>query len=272
MASVRTVPTSVLLLVAVVLTACGGGGTSSSTADDPGSGVLTADDLDGTTYLSASVDGHDLVSGSRIVLTFEHGRMLARAGCNSMTGPYGVTDGRLAWTSGPATTQIGCPQDLMRQDQWLADLLTGGVDATLDGDTLTLVSSDVTLHLERERPADASALFGHTLTVTDLTTPNTSTAIPEGVRTPTLEIAADGTVSLDTGCNRGSTTATADGDVLTFEPPATTKMACTPPAGAVEQAVLQALDGRVTVTIDGTTATLGNGSHGLGVTLGPSQG
>jgi len=269
MAPLRPVPASALFLVAAVLTACGGG-SSSSTAQDA-AGTLTADDLDGTAYLSAGVDGHDVVPGSRIRLGFEDGRMTANAGCNSMSGAYDVTDGRLAWTSSPAATQIGCPRELMRQDQWLADLLTAGVDATLDGDSLTLSADDVTIHLTQERPAEAATLFGHTLTVTELTTPKTSSALPDGVRSPTLEIATDGTVLLDTGCNRGRTTATAAGDVLRFEPPATTKMACTPPAGAVEQAVLQALEGQVTVTVDGSTATLGNGRHGLVVDVGPRQ-
>jgi len=270
MAPLRPVPASALLLVAAVLTACGGG-SSSGTATDP-AGVLTADDLGGTAYLSASVDGHDVVAGSRIRLSFEDGRMAADAGCNSMAGTYDVTDGRLAWTSDPASTQIGCPEELMLQDQWLANLLTAGVDASLDGDSLTLSSGDVTIHLQRETPAEAATLFGHTLTVTELTTPNTSTALPDGVRSPTLEIAPDGTVSLDTGCNRGRSKATAAGDVLRFEPPGTTKMACTPPAGAVEQAVLQALEGPVTVTVDGSTATLSNGRHGLVVDVGPRQG
>jgi heat shock protein HslJ len=270
MAPLRPVPTSALFLVAAVLTACGGDASSGTAGDS--FGALTTDDLGGTAYLSASVDGHDVVPGSRIRLSFEDGRMAAIAGCNSMTGPYDVTDGQLAWTSGPAATQIGCRQEMMRQDEWLADLLTAGVDATLDGDALTLSTGDVTIHLQRETPVEAATLFGHTLTVTELTTPTTSSALPDGVRSPTLKIATDGTVNLDTGCNRGRTTATAGGDVLTFEPPVTTKLACTPPAGAVEHAVLQALEGLAIVTVDGSTATLSNGRHGLVVDVGPRQG
>jgi heat shock protein HslJ len=198
--------------------------------------------------------------------------MVVNAGCNSLTGPYDVPGGRLAWTTGPAMTRIGCPPELMQQDQWLADLLSAGVDASLDGGSLTLSAGDVTIHLEHEKPAEAAALLGRTLTVTELTTPNTSTALPDGVRSPTIEIAADGTVVLDTGCNRGRTTVTASGDVLEFAPPATTKMACPPPGDEVERAVLQALEGQVTVTVDGSTATFSNGQHGLLVDLGPHEG
>jgi heat shock protein HslJ len=61
---------------------------------------LTNDDLDGTTCVSAGVDGHEVVAGTRSRVTFQDGRMVANAGCNSMTGPYDVTGGPLAWTTG----------------------------------------------------------------------------------------------------------------------------------------------------------------------------
>jgi heat shock protein HslJ len=269
MTRVRPLPFSALALATLVLAGCGSG--SSSTAAG-GSAVPTAADLDGTAYVSTSVKGHDLVPDSHVRLDFQAGNLSANAGCNSLFGPYDVQDGRLSWTHSPAMTQMACPDALMQQDQWLAGWLGAGADAALDGDTLTLTSSGVTMTLQTEAPADASALLGRTWTVTDLTTPNSASAIPQGVRTPTFEVAADGTVALDTGCNRGHTTVTADGDTLTFAPVATTKMACPGPATQVEQAVLQALDGKVTVTIDGDVATLDNGQHGLMVKLGPQTG
>ncbi len=259
------VPFSALVLATLVLAGCGG--SSSGTAD--GSTEVTAADLDNTSYLSAGVEGHDLVPGTRIRLSFENDGMAADAGCNGMFGPYAVKDGVLSWSAGVGSTQVGCPDDLMKQDQWLQTWLQAGADATLDGDTLTLSSDGVTMHLEPEVPAQAATLFGRTWTVTDLTTPSSATAIPEGVRTPTLEVAVDGTVHLDTGCNRGNTTVEAHGDTLEFGPVMTTKMACPDDAAEVEQAVLQALEGTVTVIVDGDTATLDNGEHGLMVTLGP---
>jgi heat shock protein HslJ len=265
MTSVRAGRAAILLVTSVLVTACGGG-SSSTTAT--GGGAPTPDDLDGTTYVSSSVEGHDLAEGTHLRLEFADGRMSANAGCNTMSGELAVRAGRLSWTGAPATTMMGCPQELMDQDQWLSRLLVDGVDATLDGRTLTLSDGDVTIRLEPKAPADASSLFGRTWTVTDLTTPHSAAAIPEGVRTPTLQVAEDGSVVLDTGCNRGHTQATADGDVLTFAPVALTKMACPGPATQVEHSVLQALEGRVTVSIHGDTATLDNGHHGMVVSLG----
>lgn len=254
----------IALAVGLLVTACGSGG--SSTASDASSSTgsaVTSADLDGSTFESTSVEGHDLVPGSTVRLTFEKGSLSANAGCNTMSSSYDVTDGRIAWTGEPATTMMACPDDLMKQDTWLSDLLQQGADATLDGDELTLVSGDVTLHLQRGTADGASALLGQTWTVTGIITSTSAAILPDGVTAPTLDIAADGTVQLFTGCNHGHTTVTADGDTAQFAPAGITRMACEPPASKVEQAVLQALEGEVSVTVDGSMVTLSNGQHGL---------
>ncbi len=252
-----------VLAVGLLVGACGGG--SSSAPDGtaaPGSAVTSAD-LDGNTFESTSVEGHDLVAGTTVRLTFEHGSMSANAGCNTMSGTYDVTDGRLTWAGHPMSTMMGCPEDLMAQDTWLSDLLVRGVDATLVGDDLTLVSGNTTLELRRETAEPAAALLGTTWTVTEIITGKSVAAVPSGAEAPTLDIGSDGEVRLFTGCNRGRTTVTTDGDAAEFAPAGITRMACPPPADQVEQSVLMALDGKVAVTVDGTTATLTNGRHGL---------
>lgn len=113
-------------------------------------GCSSEPDLDGKTFTSTSVEGHDLVEGSTIELTFDDGHLGVSAGCNSMGADYEVDDGTLAWT-GPATsTLIGCPDDLAAQDQWLTELFTDGVEAELDGSTLTLTDGDVEIVLEAQ--------------------------------------------------------------------------------------------------------------------------
>ena len=253
-----------VLAVGLLVTACGGDSDSSASDSSSSSGSsVTASDLDGSTFQSTSVEGHDLVAGSTVRLTFEDGSLSANAGCNTMSSPYVVTDGRLAWTGPPMATMMGCPDDLINQDTWLLNLLQAGADATLEGDDLTLVSGDVTLHLQRETTEPAAEFLGKTWTVTETITGNSVAALPAGATAPMLQVEADGTVQLDTGCNRGATKVTAEEDTLHFEPAAITRMACPPPASDIEQAVLQTLEGSVAVTVDGSTATLNNGSHGL---------
>ena len=45
-----------------------------------------AADLDGTTYESTSVEGHDLVPGEPVRLVFEDDTMSVSAGCNTLFG------------------------------------------------------------------------------------------------------------------------------------------------------------------------------------------
>jgi heat shock protein HslJ len=142
-----------VMMALVVLGVAGCGSDDSSEASDEsatsGSGsAVTAEDLEGTTYVSTSVTGYDLVEGSTINLSFEGPRMQLSAGCNIISAAYDVTDGTLAWTGEPAATMMACPDDLMAQDQWLVGLFQDGVTATTDGSTLTLANDDVTVELE----------------------------------------------------------------------------------------------------------------------------
>ena len=74
----------------------------------------------------------------------------------------------------------------------------------------------------------------------------------------------DGAVAGSSGCNRYNAPYTVDGDTLELGAVASTKMACPPPADAVEQAYLAALetvtgwriDGEELVLVDGDGAEL----------------
>ena len=125
--------TAVLLLLA----GCGG-------SDD----ALATDELDGNSYASTEVTGHDLVEGTTVDLAFEDGKLAVAAGCNTMTAAYDVEDDMIAWTSEPAATMMACSDELMAQDNWLNALFVDGVPATLDGDQLTLKNGDVEIVLE----------------------------------------------------------------------------------------------------------------------------
>src|SRR5690349_9852868 len=121
---------AVVLLVGVVSVAtasCGDGSddpstaSATSTGSDPSGGAsgISADALDGNTYESTSVTGHDLVAGSSIVVAFTDGSMAVSAGCNTMFGTPTVDDGVLRWTGTPAATLMACSDELMAQDTWL---------------------------------------------------------------------------------------------------------------------------------------------------------
>lgn len=216
------------------------------------------------TYVSTEVTGYDLVADTTIRLTFEDGNLSVNAGCNTMFAPYELTDDSLAWTEEPAATMMGCPDDLAAQDQWLAELFTTGVGAAADGPTLTLTSDDVTIVLSRAPEADLQEVFGKTWSAVATIADGATSRIPRVVRTPRVVVGQNGLGRLDTGCNTGRTTVTADATSLTFGHPAVTRIRCQEPAATIEQRVLAVVDGRSDyVVFDGSVLIVVKGDNGL---------
>ena len=138
-------------VLAVVIAGCGsdseGSGDSASASASP---TVTADDLEGTTYTSTSVEGHDLITGTEVVLGFEDGSLSVAAGCNTHSAPYEVDAATIRWTGDPASTMMACSDELSAQEEWVNGLFADGVTAETDGSRLTLTSGgdDVTIVLE----------------------------------------------------------------------------------------------------------------------------
>jgi len=185
-----------LIAAALVVAACSVSG--SGGAARPGTPAPAS--LNGRTFLSTKVDGHDLVPGSRVRLDFKDGRLGIRAGCNSMGGAYQIADGRLV-IGNMASTEMGCEAALMAQDQWLAAFL-GGAAADLAGDTLTLRNGGVTMTLTDREVADPDRPLEGTHWVLDgIVAGDAVSSVPMGV-TAGFTI-HDGQIEVDTGCNRG---------------------------------------------------------------------
>lgn len=278
----RALVAAVALVGATVLIAgCGSDGSEGSdgtsgsttttaatgaTEPAPVTGPATAEALDGRSYVSQSVEGRELVAGTTLTLSFDDGTLSANAGCNTMNGPYEVDEGRLRWTETPAATMMGCDEDRMVQDQQIVQLLKGGVDATLDGDELTLATPNVTIVLLDQRQAEPDQpLVGTMWTLDSIIEGDTVSSVPADAEPATLTISDDGQAQVFAGCNRGGGTATVgqDGSSVEFGPIALTRMACEGSAAEVEAAVTAVLDGTVEVVLEGGSLTLTNGDQGL---------
>jgi len=269
--SLLTVVLSSLLFVA----ACGAGTGPSPTPGptDPIAGTAVPDPttvptptapprqgLDGRTFLSTAIDGRGLVAGSRVRLSFDNGSIGASAGCNSMGGPYAVTDGVLRAPQ-LSTTEMACEPALMAQDQWLASLLNGAA-LTQDGDTLTLAKDGITLTLRDREVVDPDRpLVGTTWIVDGLVSRGTVSSVPAGVQAALTF--SDGQVAIETGCNSGKATAQVADGVIQFSAISLTEMACAGPAWELEEAVLAVLGPRVGYTIEADVLTLDAGGPGL---------
>lgn len=216
--------------------------------------------LDGRTFLSTAIDGASLVPDSQVRLSFADGNLSANAGCNHLGGTYAI-DGNRIRTAQTSTTEMGCEEPLMRQDQWLAAFLTD-VTFSLDGDTLILTNGNVRLTLtDKEVVTPDQSLEGRTWTLDGIVSGDAVSSVPVGV-SASITIEGD-RVDVHAGCNTGGGSVEVTPDTLTFGPIATTKMACEAGAMSVETAVLAILSGPVNYSIDAGLLTLDAGGAGL---------
>lgn len=225
-------------------------------------------DLLGRTFVSTDVEGTPIPGGGPLTVEFtEPDRLSGTAGCNRASGSADFSDGTIV--TGPlATTMMACVGDRAGADRWLADFFAASPHWTLDGDTLQLSTDASTVTLLDRRIAQPDRPLTGTTWVVDSTISPTavtsSRAIEESV--PTLQIADDGTVTGSTGCNSFTGTAQVAGDTVTFGPLATTRKMCEPDVMEVERAVLTALDGTATATIESDRLRLVNDNgNGLGL-------
>jgi heat shock protein HslJ len=253
-----------IVVLALVLAGCASTGPGAS----PSGGDPSA--IDGRTFLSTGVtqDGEDrpLVDGTRVRLAFADGQVSASAGCNTIGGTYRIENGHLLFEGG-GMTEMGCDPDRHAQDDWLSEFLGSDPEIVLDGDELTLSSGGVVMTLlDREVAEPDLPLIGTTWTVTSIITGEAVSTVPDGA-TATFEFAADGTVSVHTGCNTGSGRYELSGTTLRFIDVAVTEMACDGAAGQLESFVLPVLGAdEIEIAIDAGSLTMMAGNGGLGLT------
>lgn len=235
-----------LLLLLTCAAACG-------KADPGGAGGPAPEPLHGRTFLSGETKPHTLVPGTRVSLAFtDDGRLVASAGCNTMSGQVDV-GGRTLAVDGLATTEMGCDPPRHAQDDWLAKTLGAGPRWRLDGPTLTLTTGDTTLVLTDREVADPDrSLTASTWAVDTLVDGQTAASTPA---TATLEF-RDGKVDIFGGCNKGSAGYTLTGDTIHFGDAAMTRKACEPDIMRLEAAVLAVVRDTATVEIDADRMTL----------------
>jgi heat shock protein HslJ len=237
------------LLLAAVLAGCAdsdGDPTDSpspSTAEATSATTVDAAALDGRSYASNYVEGAELVEGTTIDVGFEGETMSVNAGCNTMFGPFEVDGTTITWTSEPAATMMMCDPDLLEQDRWLTEFFSAGVDATAEGDALTLQAGGVTIELGTDTPDDLTSLLGRTWTAVGTVSDGAVSRLPVDTRRPRLDVGADGLSRLFTGCRSGRVTVQVEETALVFSNVTLQRGRCTGPARQTERAVLALLDG-----------------------------
>lgn len=116
-------------------------------------------------FLAESLEGRELIPGLDIQLQFGGEQMSAYAGCNSLSGDYHLSEGKLV-TPGLGTTELGCSSSLDTdpgQEEWFIGFLESSPSYALDEPRLVLSDDKVTLVLlDREIAAPDRPLRGTT--------------------------------------------------------------------------------------------------------------
>jgi heat shock protein HslJ len=261
-----------LLAAGLLLPGCG-----DATPGAAGSG----DDLDGRTFRSTQVQGHQLVAGTRVQLSFADDRLSASAGCNQFSGGYTVDGGTLR-VSGLGGREMGCDPERAAQDEWLVDFLTSAPSIAVAGARLDLETAEsaVRLHEAVDLP-----LTGTTWRLDGLVTGDAVSSLPEGA-TATIRVEGSGAqpgatpaggpavLAVDTGCRTGTAQVTvapeASAGSSTSPAAGTWTLTavdladgdCAPGARAVDRHLVHVLSGTVEYAIHLESLALTRGSVG----------
>jgi heat shock protein HslJ len=224
----------------------------------------------GKTYLSVSVqeDGVEraLVPWTRIrVQIRKDGVLIARAGCNSLSGAIALDHGVLRFANGAIETQMGCGPEFEAQEDWVFEFLVHEPEWTVDGDTFTLTNGRTTFVMLDTRLAEPDPPLDGTLWIVDsfVRDKDLFEHYP-GLATLTL----NGTLATgSTGISAFTATVARADDTLTF-----TQLSITPTnpgglAAALEQAFLEALRTPLTYTLESTHLHLRAATGTAGINL-----
>lgn len=251
-----------LVCCVLLVAAC----STKSNSGESGVEVVAAQEVPEGTFISGDVKGRSLVENTVIDLTLEQSRLSVYAGCNTMFGGYVFADGILRVEAPMASTQIGCPEDLSEQDQWLAGWLGVGVKISVINETsFTLDGGGVKVTFVL--PQDASlvdAMWTLNSIIYGGSMDGAVAGVPLGV--PPIEIAFgdDGTLVVSGECVNGSgRTSVVDGFVETIiledvELVVDTGVGCGGETEEVSRGVVEVLSsGELSIVVDRSSLTLG---------------
>jgi len=222
-------------------------------------------DLNGTSWVLASLPGRTPVANAPVTLRFADGRATGADGCNRFSGPYQVTDGQLAIGPNLAGTMMACPPEVMAQAKVVTEALTSARSYRVASGQLELLGADGAV-LGTFAP-QATGLAGTSWRVTGHNNGKQAvTSVLQGTEL-TLAFGSDGRVSGSAGCNNFNGTYTVDGEAMTFGPTMTTRKMCGTPEGIMvqEQQFLQALGTVATMRREGGMLELRTATGALAV-------
>lgn len=240
----------VTLLGAGVVCGCDGGTTASS---------LRAQ-LAGRSFVSESVEGWQLVTGTQVSVSFDSTHVNAQAGCNAFSGTCEIEGGTLR-VSMLGSTLLGCPDPRAAQDDWLAAFLLAGPTLALNDPRLLMTTADARVHLlDRKSAIPDLPLVGTQWAGNGFSDGMVATLGP-GSGSVSLAFGSDGHVAVNTSCQTGTGSFTANATTVTFG-------ALMYDGALCADATFQRTSDQVLLVLDGSPVTFAISEAALTVTQG----
>lgn len=197
--------------------------------------------LENATWRLTGLGGQALPAGqgrNAITVNFEAGRVHGFSGCNQFIGSYTLEGDRLVLGM-LGGTMMACPDPAMSIEGLFLRSFSGSLNVTVAANDLTLTPENGgdALRFERQAPP---RLEGVKWEVTGYNNGRQAVVGPLLGTRLTLMF-QDGQVFGSSSCNRFHGSFTAEGNALTIQPLATTRMACEDALMSQEQEFLRAL-------------------------------
>jgi len=216
---------------------------------------VTATSLEGVSwsldsYLSPEGQTENVLNYTQITALFESGRVSGNGGCNNYAGSY-VTEGSNITISQLLSTMMFCYDNISSQESVYLQNLQNSATYSISDSLLKMMDANGTVILTYS-VLQPLPLVGTNWSMLNY---NNGREAVVGALTGTEVTAmfgADGNLTGTAGCNQYRTSFKVDGNNITIEPAATTRMLCSEPEGIMDQEAefLRALESAATYKID----------------------
>ena len=244
----KTLFSVTVVLVLVILAGC----SASQSAGAPSGGTLT-----GQVWALTALAGKAPIQDTGITIQFStDGTVSGSSGCNQYSGTYTASGSSLTINTPLASTMMMCAQPVMVQESAYQAALATVKAYSVSGDKLTLFGADNKEIASYQ--ATSQDLSGTTWDVIGYNNGKQAVVSVLAGTEMDIQFGKDGTVSGKSGCNTYNGPYTVTGSQIKIGPLASTMMACSDPAGIMdqEQQYLTALGTAATYQIEGNVLEL----------------
>jgi heat shock protein HslJ len=244
----KTLFSIAVVLVLIALAGC----SAVQSAGSPSGGTLT-----GQVWALTDLAGKAPVQDTGITIQFgTDDTVSGSSGCNQYSGTYTASGSSLTINAPLASTMMMCAEPVMVQETAYQTALAGVKSYTVQGDKLTLFGPNNVVIANYQ--ATSQDLAGTSWDVIGYNNGKQAvTSVIAGTQMD-IQFGKDGTVSGKSGCNTYNGPYTVNGSQIQIGPLASTMMACSDPAGLMdqEQQYLTALGTAATYQIEGNVLEL----------------